>query len=337
MRRMYKERQALLGQIQVARESRAILYVTGDRLQMETQIGKDALDLLVHHLDLIEHAKKITLFLYTNGGDVIASWSIANLIRQFCDEFEVIVSSKALSGGTLICLGANAIVMTKQAVLGPIDPSTNSPLNPQVPGAPPHSKAPVSVEAITGFLDFARETLGNESDMKDAFLQLTNSIHPHVLGQAFRSRSQIRMLAKKLLATHPVKDLDADGILKFLCSESGSHDYTITRQEARDALGLPVERPDDKLYGIIRELQQDITKDLNLRVAYDPLLHLAGANTAPYAFKRALIESIDGGSHAFISEGTLTQQPVQLQPGVVQQAINDNRTYEGWRHYPQQP
>jgi membrane-bound ClpP family serine protease len=183
---MFKERKQLLGNLEASRSSRVLLYVTGDRAQLETQIGKDALDLFVHHLDLIEHAKKITLYLYTNGGDVIASWSIANLVRQFCDEFEVIVSSKALSGGTLICLGANNIVMTKQAVLGPIDPSTNSPLNPQVSGAPPHAKAPVSVEAIAGYLDFARSTLGKDADLKEVFMQLANSIHPHVLGQAYR-------------------------------------------------------------------------------------------------------------------------------------------------------
>lgn len=329
---MIKERRVVLQGLEKARSSRVLLYVTGDRPQMETQIGKDALDLLVHHLDLIEHAKKITLYLYTNGGDVIASWSIANLIRQFCDEFEVIVSSKALSGGTLICLGADKIVMTKQAVLGPIDPSTNSPLNPQVPGAPPHAKAPVSVEAITGYLDFARDTLGKDADLKEAFLQLTTSIHPHVLGQAFRSRSQIRMLAKKLLGTHPSESIDCDGILQFLCSESGSHDYTITRQEARDTLGLPVERPDDVLYSAIRSVQQDFTHELQLRSAYDPNLHLAGTSAASYSFKRALIESVEGGSHAFVSEGTLTRQPIQLQPGVVQQAINDNRSFEGWRH-----
>ncbi|MEY2501284.1 MAG: hypothetical protein QOI07_1618 [Verrucomicrobiota bacterium] len=329
---MYAERKKLLQQLEESRSSRVLLYVTGDRIQLETQIGKDALELLVQHLDLIDHAKKITLFLYTNGGDVIASWSIANLIRQFCDQFEVIVSSKALSGGTLICLGANNIVMTKQAVLGPIDPSTNSPLNPQLPGAPPHAKAPVSVEAITGFLDFARDTLGPQGDIKEAFLLLSNAIHPHVLGQAYRTRTQIRMLAKKLLGTHPNDTKETDSILQFLCSESGSHDYTITRQEARDSLGLPVERPDADLYQLIRAIQKDFAKELELGSIYDPNVHLAGTGGASYSFRRALIESVAGGSHAFVSEGQLTQQQVQIQPGVVQQAINDNRTFEGWKH-----
>lgn len=331
---MFDTRKEHLRQLGESRSSTVLLYVTGDRMQLETQIGKDALTLLVHHLDLIEHSRKITLFLYTNGGDVIAAWSIANLIRQFCDEFEVIVSSKALSGGTLICLGADQIVMTKQAVLGPIDPSTNSPLNPPVPGAPPHAKAPVSVEAITGFIDFAKETLGKGADLQAVFAQLASSIHPHVLGQAFRSRSQIRMLANKLLSTHPSDKIDKEKVLNFLCSESGSHDYTITRQEARDALGLPVERPDDTLYTQIRALHEDFAAELELRNAYDPNIYLAGAPTAVYQFPRALIESVKGGSHVFVSGGMLSRQQIQLQPGVVQQAINDNRTFEGWRHFP---
>jgi len=172
------------------------------------------------------------------------------------------------------------------------------------------------------------------SRRKEAFLKLTDSIHPHVLGQAFRSRSQIRMLAKKLLATHPIDATASDRILRFLCSESGSHDYTITRQEARDTLGLPIERPRDIFYGQIRAIYQDFAAELELQSGYDPNVVVAGMNAAPYTFRRALIESVAGGSHVFISEGTLLRQQIQIQPGVIQNAITDNRTFEGWRHFP---
>ena len=76
-----------------------------------------------------------------------------NLIRIFCDELEVLVPMKALSAGTLISIGADRIVMTKQAALGPIDPSVNHPLNPQVSidGRPP-KLVPVSVESVRGYL-----------------------------------------------------------------------------------------------------------------------------------------------------------------------------------------
>jgi ClpP class serine protease len=145
---MYKDRLGLYRHLEKMRKSKVIVYVTGDRRGLETQIHPEILDFFIEHLDLIDGVKKISLFLYTRGGSTSASWSIPNLIRQFCESFEVIVPSKAHSGGTLICLGADNIVMTKQAALGPIDPSVNSPLNPQIPGAPPMARASVSVEAI---------------------------------------------------------------------------------------------------------------------------------------------------------------------------------------------
>jgi ClpP class serine protease len=69
------------------------------------------------------------LYLYTRGGNTLAAWTLVNLIRNFCKDFEVIVPFNCHSAGTLISLGANRIVMTKQATLGPIDPSVNGPLN----------------------------------------------------------------------------------------------------------------------------------------------------------------------------------------------------------------
>ena len=205
-----------------------------------------------------------------------------------------------------------------------------------MPGAPPHVRAPVSVEAIQGYLDFAKKTFGRFRNTREAFLKLTESIHPHVLGQAFRTRLQIRMLGEKLLSTHPATPDAVDRILRFLCSESGSHDYTITRQEARK-MGLPIETPTDTLYAQIRNVYHDFANELELQSIYDPNVvaaHIQGMNSAPYTFRRALIESVAGGSHVFMSDGTLSRQQIQTQPGVIQNAITDNRTFEGWRHFP---
>jgi len=85
---------------------------------METQIHQEVLDMFADHLDAPFPAKKISLILYTRGGDTLAAWNLVNLIRMYCDKLEVIVPSKARSSGTLICLGADTIVMTKQATLG---------------------------------------------------------------------------------------------------------------------------------------------------------------------------------------------------------------------------
>lgn len=329
---MLKERLSYYRELEKLRRSRVLTYVTGDRRQLETKIHSEVLDFFVQHLDSIGDVDHISLLLYTRGGDTLASWSVANLVKQFCKEFEVIIPAKCHSGGTLISLGADRIVMTKQASLGPIDPSVQNPLNPSVPGGPMQAKVSVSVEAINGYLEFAREALGKDADLSQVVSLLSQQVHPLVLGDAYRARGQIRMLARKLLARQVSNEDRLAKILDFLCSESGSHDYTINRKEARDELGLNIEKPDNNLYRVIKNIYDDLTKELELAVPFDPGVLLGSSTTINYSFRRALIESISGGCHVFLSEGILTKHQIQAAPGVVQEAIADNRQFEGWRH-----
>ncbi len=331
---MFKDRIDNYKLLESRRESKLLVYVTGDRPGLETQIHQEILDYFINHLDIMNDCKKISLFLYTRGGNTLAAWSLVNLIRQFCDHFEVIIPLKAHSAGTLISIGADSILMTKQATLGPIDPSLNTPLNPQIPGLPPTTTIPVSVEAINGFIALAREELNirGKNEFTSILNKLTERIHPLVLGEVYRARDQIKMLASKLLSKQIKDKKKLKNIISFLCSESGSHDYTINRREARDELGLNIEKPDDSLYLLIKAIYDDIQNELQLTQKYDPRQVLGSNQQVRYSFRRALIESISGGSDYFVSEGTLVQSTVQTQPNVVKIAIEDQRDYEGWKH-----
>lgn len=329
----YSTRVPLIKEIESLRGSSVICYITGDRRQLETQISPEIIDLFIDHLDAIGPTKKLSLILHTNGGDTGAAWRLINLLHTFCDELEVIIPSKAMSAGTLISLGADKIVMTKQAALGPIDPSVNHPLNPPVPTAP-HTKVPVSVEAVRGYLDAAKEMgVTDSSSLSQLLVDLSNKVHPLVLGQIFRSRSQIRFLAKKLLKRQVSDEAKREEIIDFLCAESGSHDYTINRREA-NLMGLAVEKPGDELYKLLRDLHLSYVTEMKLLEPYDPYSTLAGNTTRDYVLPRAAIESISVGSHQFLSEGTLTKSTLQ-QPSplgiVVQDSINDSRRFDGWR------
>lgn len=315
------------------RDSQVISYITGDRAQLETQVSPEIIDIFVDHLDAIGPVPRISLVLHTNGGDTAAAWRLANLLHTFCDELEVIIPAKALSAGTLISLGANRIVMTKQAALGPIDPSVNNPLNPGLPNAP-HVRVPVSVEAVRGYLDAAAEFgIKDGSDLAHILVDLSNKVHPLVLGQIFRSRSQIRFLAKKLLAKQVSDDVKSKEIIDFLCAESGSHDYTINRREARE-MGLQIENPSEELYALLRQVHQSYVAEMQLLEPYDPFSMIGANATLAYSLPRAMIESDGTGSHRFVSEGVLTKTVVQhLTPAgpVAQDNVNDNRRFEGWR------
>ena len=327
---MYSTRTSLYEKIEQARNSKVLVYFTGDRRGLEAQMSSEVVDFFVHHLDKIGVTGKISLILYTRGGETLSAWSLANLLRTFCDQLEIIIPAKCHSAGTLLCLGADNLIMTKQATLGPIDPSVNTPLNPQLPGEQLMAKVPVSVEDVTAFIEHAREALGNEP-IAQVFDRLAQNVHPLVIGQTYRVRSQIRMLGERLLSSHIESQGTRDKILNFLCSESGSHDYTINRREARENLCMPIETPSWEFYDLIKTLYNDIAKDLELSIPYDANSILGSKDEANYMFRRALIESLAGGEHTFMSEGVLNRQRVEIQQGVSGYAINDQRRFEGWR------
>jgi hypothetical protein len=77
------------------------------------------------------------------------------------------------------------------------------------------------------------------------------------------------MLDNKLLSNHIGDQNRINKILDFLCSESGSHDYTINRKEARDELGLKISKPDDDQYRILKKLHDDYTAELELLIPFD--------------------------------------------------------------------
>lgn len=304
---------------------------------MEAQIANDAFDYFVHHLDKIwpEKTKKISLILHTAGGDSAAAWRIINLLRIFCDDLEVLVPNRAHSAGTLISLGCDRIVLTKQATLGPIDPSLSGPLSPGVPNNP-NQRVPVSVEAVQGYLDLAKEELGiNDGPaLSQVLVKLTDQVHPLVLGQIFRSRNQIRALAEGLLEHQGITDDNRDNIVDFLCSDSGSHDRTINRREAAK-LGLNVEKPSPELYKLLNDLYEDIALDMKLRSKFDAMQELAGQPQSSFECQRVLIESVAGGSTQQLTRGTvrLIQNQQQMAPNMPPMTVTGTEvsvTFDGW-------
>lgn len=313
----------LYKQIEKIRETKIIAYVTSSRIGMETQIAPDILPKILEHLDAIGDTKKISLFLCTNGGIITTAWSLVNLIRSFCKEFEVIVPLNCFSSGTLICLGADNIIMTKQALLGPVDPSINGPFNPANGNG---TKLPLSVEHVNAYIEMAKKDVGIKSQegLSNVLIELSNAVSPIALGNAYKTRAQIQMLAHKLLnlRNKKINTTYEKNIIKFLCSESGSHDYSICRKEAREFLKLPIETPSMELYSLIKQIFRNISNDMEMESPFDPqILSLSNDN---FSCKRALIESSCYGSDIYVTEGSFIK--------TINSPIKINRTKEGWIH-----
>lgn len=328
---MYAQRRELYSRLEDMRQSKVICFVTGDKPGMETQIHSEVFDYFVNHLDIIGVVPKISLFIYTRGGDTLTAWSLINLIRQFCDELEVIIPSKCHSAGTIMSLGANSIIMTKQATLGPIDPSITTALNPSIQANGQDINLPVSVEDIKGYLSLATDELkiADANSLSQVLLSLSEKVHPLVLGKVYRSKAQIQMLATKLLSYQISDSEKISKIVNFLCSDSGSHDYTISRREAENELGLNIEKPDEALYTLIKSIYDDIKDDMKLGEPFIPATYIANGAPGHYNLPRALVEAKDSCSYQFRTNGVVrltidnNQQPV----------IQNNLMSEGWGRY----
>ena len=319
---MYSDRVALYKQLEEVFDSKILAYITSDRPNMSAQIAPDVIDYFIDHLDKIGSCNKISLVLYTRGGDTSAARNIVNLLRMYCDTLQVIVPHKAHSSGTIISLGANEVVMTKQATLGPIDPSLHTALNPQVPDG---SLFPVSVEAVKGYLEFAKNELSitDNASLASIFEKLSDFVHPLVLGEVYRSKAQIQMMAEQLIQNQVTDPDKIKKIIAFLCSESGSHDYTINRREAQNELGLNVKKPSPEQYELIKKLYDDINDEL----LFSKPFMLTEVNGA-YAVRRCLLESVVGGSDYFSTEGVVVT--ASMSDGRI--AIQNRVNFEGWRH-----
>jgi ClpP class serine protease len=77
---------------------------------------------LLRAIAITDKAVPIDLILHTPGGLVLAAEQIAFALKRHPAKVTVFVPHYAMSGGTLISLAADELVMADNAVLGPVDP-----------------------------------------------------------------------------------------------------------------------------------------------------------------------------------------------------------------------
>lgn len=151
----------------------------------------------------------IDFILHTPGGLVLAAEQIACALQRHPAKVTVFVPHYAMSGGTLIALAADEIVMDENAVLGPVDPQLGE-------------RPAASVLKV-----LERKPL---SEIDDDTLILAD-----VAEKAIR---QVKATVKQLLRKH-MDEARAEAIATTLSTGTWTHDYPITVSEARE-LGLPV-------------------------------------------------------------------------------------------------
>jgi ClpP class serine protease len=125
---------AQISQIESERKSRVILLVHRQETMrflgfpIARYIDIDDSEDVMRAIQMTDADMPIDLVLHTPGGLVLAALQIAKAVREHKAKVTVFVPHYAMSGGTLIALAADEIVISEHSVLGPIDPQLgNSP------------------------------------------------------------------------------------------------------------------------------------------------------------------------------------------------------------------
>jgi ClpP class serine protease len=158
----------------------------------------------------------IDLIIHTPGGLVLAAGQIAHALRRHRAKVTVFVPHHAMSGGTLISLAANEIVMDPNAVLGPVDPQLG-----EAPAA--------SILSVT--------ERKKPEDIEDKTLILADVSRKAIV--------QLHKMVQELLGERMARDA-ATTLAGKLTTGTWTHDYGIFSEEAKE-LGLPVstDMPED--------------------------------------------------------------------------------------------
>lgn len=326
----------MISELESDLDTKILVLITGDRQGMETRIAGDAFLPVFTKLSEMGEQESISLFLYSIGGFTMAAFGLVNLIREFCDSLRVIVPFRALSAATLMCLGADHIIMSRLGQLGPIDPSIESPLGPQVqvPQQPGVSQlVPVNVEDAVSFIDFAKKEAGLEKgqSLGVVFDRLSSSVHPLALGAVNRARQQIRFLAHQLLSRHMKDEKKMELIVSAITTERFSHDYLIGRREAKEVLSLSLEDVSPSVDQRIVSLFNTYAELLLLSVPYSQESVLGSSDDVKATFNRGIIEAAQGPSFVFRTVRQVKRVEM-TQPNVAAPTVGYQETNlrEGW-------
>ncbi|MFA4935475.1 MAG: hypothetical protein WC568_06530 [Candidatus Methanoperedens sp.] len=122
------ERNVIIQEIEKERGTRVITLIHRREPWEEKDENSISIEDTEHVLMRIRQApedKGVDLILHTPGGLVLASEMIAMAVKNHPVKVTVIIPFYAMSGGTLIALAADEIIMEKDSVLGPVDPQLN--------------------------------------------------------------------------------------------------------------------------------------------------------------------------------------------------------------------
>lgn len=238
-----EKRMSLIKQLEKLRNSKVLVYFSYASLDDTILIP------LYKELKEIGHTKKIDLVLHSYGGVVDTPYKVVMLIREFCEEFAVIVPFVAKSAASMLVLGADEVVMGPISELGPIDPLVKHPV---------YKDLLVPVQAIWHCINYLQRSIIN-SAYPEVTSYIVNPVldklDPWLIGDYEKTIKASQQYAETLLSRYMLKNKPecVRNVTNALTEGYYSHGYSIGRREAKD-LGLIVTEASEELWDVIWKL-----------------------------------------------------------------------------------
>lgn len=203
--------------------------------------------------------KVLDLLIHSNGGEADSAYRLVKFLRGRYATVNALVPLHAKSAATLMCLGADHIIMGEFAHLGPVDVQLMDPLHRGAEYFSPLNEFKAmdflrdyAIELVDFFTGLFLQRSG--MSVKDALHEaipcatgilrpLYAQVDPIEMGEHRRSLAIGEEYANRLLDV--VKNPHRERIVEKLVWKYPSHDFSIDRDEAHD-LGIPAEKMNDK-------------------------------------------------------------------------------------------
>lgn len=207
---------SLIHRIEKMRSSRVIAMIHRQEtmsilgIPLVRYINIEDSEAILRAIRLTDDNVPIDIILHTPGGLVLATEQIAFALIRHKAKVTVFIPHYAMSGGTMLSLAADEIVMDENAVLGPVDPQLG-----QYP----------AISILNVLKDKDRNEIDDETIIQADI--------------ARKAINQVYNFVKKLLTENNCTDEKAEQITKTLTDGRWTHDYPIKYEEAKE-LGLCV-------------------------------------------------------------------------------------------------
>jgi len=248
-RMLQAARLRLMRELEKQRDSRVITLIHRQETMallgfpLFRYIDIDDSEEVLRAIKLTDDEVPIDLILHTPGGLVLASEQIAHALCRHPARVTMFVPHYAMSGGTLVALAADEIVMDENAVLGPVDPQLGE-------------------YPAVSIIKAVEQKSVDEVDDKTLILA----------DVARKAIAQVRARAQSILAEHLPAER-AQELAQVLSEGRWTHDYPITVEEGQE-LGLPIstEMPESvyKLMTLYRQPGQRRPSVQYIPVPYRP-------------------------------------------------------------------